>query len=280
MAPLALFALPVAFIISSPLREARPFTARTASATHLLDGKWQSPSLLAPAVQKPSAPQVAGRPGDWLLHVRRMLLQLLGWSLSYSSSAEDVLLALVAPDTYRLLVQWRRDMFGGERRIKEALAAARDDIVRASDPVLMHSVSVRSKGLWSTFHKACMRRQRVHDVLAVRLVVHGEESKCFSGMEAVRHLWPSVPGRTKDYVNRPKANGYQALHDTVLLPCGTPMEVQVRTQEMHRRAERGQASHRRYKGRAHELPAKLLSDISSLARTPLPDQSRLPLAFA
>lgn len=206
----------------------------------------------------------------------QLLLRLLGWSLS-CSSAEDVMLALVAPETFKLCLQWRRDVFGSEQVISKALATAQKQIVVAADPAHVHSVSFRRKGVWSTFQKACMRGQRVHDVLAIRLVVRGEQNACFHGMDVVRRLWPTLPGRTKDYVNLPKPNGYQALHDTVLLPCGAPMEVQIRTQEMHRRAEHGRASHRRYKGRAHELPSKLLADISSLGSLPAPEVWRSPL---
>mmetsp|Transcript_46960 Transcript_46960/g.101998 ORF Transcript_46960/g.101998 Transcript_46960/m.101998 type:complete len:213 (-) Transcript_46960:459-1097(-) len=197
--------------------------------------------------------------------MRRMLLGLLGWSAACSSGAEDVMLALAAPETYRLLLEWRRHAFGGEARIQQKLQHARGLILRVSDPELVESVSVRSKGLWSTFHKACMRGRGIHDVLAVRLIVRGSEHDCFEALQEVRKLWPSVGGRVKDYISSPKPNGYRAVHDTLLLPCGTQMEVQVRTCEMHAHAEEGLAAHRQYKGLAHTLPRKLLRDMASIA---------------
>jgi len=264
---LAIFtSIPLAFVLTTPF--ARP-AIRFGSTPYLLDAKFgPSPSVLAALPQRSELEHVPTGEGSWLLQIRRLLLRRVAWARG-CSSAEDVLLALVAPYTFKLVAQWRRDAFGGELCIQKSLAAAREQIVSAN-PARVHSVSVRSKSLWSTFHKAAVRRQCVHDVLAVRVIVSGEQDACFRGMDAVRCLWPTLPGRTKDYVNRPKPNGYQSLHDTVLLPCGTLMEVQVRTEEMHRHAEHGLASHRRYKGRAHELPAKLLEDISSLGLLPLP----------
>lgn len=99
-------------------------------------------------------------------------------------------------------------------------------------------------------------------------------------LQAVRQLWPSEEGRFKNYVLSPKVNGYRALHDTVLLPCGTPLEVQVRTREMHRHAELGAASHRNYKGPLEELPSMLLGGMTSFAMPPLlpaPRSQRLRL---
>lgn len=95
-----------------------------------------------------------------------------------------------------------------------------------------------------------------------------EESSCYAALGEVRRLYPTVDGRYKDYVRSPKENGYQALHDTVLLPCGTPMEVQIRTTQMHRHAEWGAASHREYKGRLWDLPRRLATDMASLATAP------------
>ena len=115
------------------------------------------------------------------------------------------------------------------------------------------------------FHKACIRRVPVHDVLALRIVLRSENTAaCYAAHRIVLGLWSARPNRCKDYVHAPKLNGYRALHETVLLPRGRPMEVQIRTGEMHRLAEWGEASHRAYKGLCFDYPSRLLSDLASL----------------
>lgn len=125
-------------------------------------------------------------------------------------------------------------------------------------------MSVRSKGLWSTFHKATVRRKQVFDVLAIRVVVRGHDTDaCYEALQAIRERWPSAGGRFKDYVRFPKANGYQGLHDTLLLPNGNPFEIQIRNEHMHREAEFGAAAHRRYKTGPIQLSQKMLSGIAA-----------------
>jgi (p)ppGpp synthase/HD superfamily hydrolase len=189
------------------------------------------------------------------------------WALSSGKSSEDLLLALVAPDTYRLLLRWRRALFGEEGEMRGRLDEARRQLYALSgtfEPLARSSVSVRSKGLWSTFHKVQQRGQSVNDVLALRVVVDGDELDCYRVLAAAHSLWPSVDGRRKDYVAAPKGNGYRALHDTVTLPCGTPMEIQVRTVEMHAHAEIGDAAHRLYKGAAFSMPTAALRGLAAI----------------
>jgi len=180
--------------------------------------------------------------------------------------ADDLLLALVSPQAYWLLREWRRQNFGEQEAMRRALDGARREMLgmRASEPALRGaSVSVRSKGLWSTFVKAHVRHKSVHDILAVRVVLRGDgtDADAYRALDALRAIWPAVPGRFKDYVASPKANGYQGLHDTLLMPCGRPFEVQIRTEAMHRDAEYGGAAHRRYKGPVAELSERIVMGI-------------------
>jgi len=195
--------------------------------------------------------------------LQRLLTDALFWGLSRVANAEDVLLALVSPGTYRLLSEWRLATFGDEARLRRKLQQTSDTL---RTRLASSQITVRTKGLWSTFSKA-VRGKRVYDMLALRIVVPDEEA-CFAALAEVQAAWPSLPGRTKDYVHIPKANGYQALHDTVLLPCGTPMEVQIRSKRMHWHAELGGASHRRYKEELGE-PFRLLRAVTAPRPRPL-----------
>ncbi|XP_059638547.1 probable GTP diphosphokinase RSH3, chloroplastic [Cornus florida] len=115
--------------------------------------------------------------------------------------------------------------------------------------VSYHVLSGRHKSLYSIYCKMLKKKltmDEIHDIHGLRLIVENEED-CYKALGAVHQLWSEVPGKFKDYINHPKFNGYQSLHTVVMAEGMVPLEVQIRTKEMHLQAEFGFAAHWRYK---------------------------------
>jgi guanosine-3',5'-bis(diphosphate) 3'-pyrophosphohydrolase len=123
---------------------------------------------------------------------------------------------------------------------------------RLRDRAIEADVQGREKHLYSIYRKMLEKRlsfSQVLDIYGFRVIVK-DVSTCYLALGMLHGLFKPVPGKFKDYIAIPKANGYQSLHTTLIGPYGTPVEVQIRTADMHHVAETGVASHWLYKGDA------------------------------
>jgi GTP pyrophosphokinase len=160
---------------------------------------------------------------------------------------EDLCFRFLEPDAYRDLNE-KISLRKKEREtyIEDIRCIIKNKLVEQD---ISGDVSGRSKLLYSIYKK--MERQQiefdqVHDLSAFRILVKSVRD-CYAALGIVHAAWRPIPGRFKDYIAMPKANLYQSLHTTVVGPYGERMEVQIRTEEMHRIAEQGIAAHWKYK---------------------------------
>ena len=138
-----------------------------------------------------------------------------------------------------------------EEHVREAGVVLRAALEKADVPA---EISGRAKHFYSIYEKMAKRGREfneIYDLTAMRVIVEraGEDGTrdCYGALGLIHTLWKPMPGRFKDYVAMPKLNRYRSLHTTVIGPEGRPLEIQVRTREMHREAELGIAAHWTYK---------------------------------
>jgi GTP diphosphokinase / guanosine-3',5'-bis(diphosphate) 3'-diphosphatase len=188
----------------------------------------------------------------------RLGVQEMKWEL------EDLSFKTLHPGPYReiaALVAKRR----GERQdlIDEVESSAR---AKLREVGVKAEVEGRPKHLYSIYEKMVIRGKEfneIYDLVGVRILCDNLRD-CYAALGAVHSLWKPVPGRFKDYIAMPKSNMYQSLHTTVVGPGGRPLEIQIRTREMHRTAQFGIAAHWRYKEGSKQ--AKDAADLAWLGQ--------------
>lgn len=167
------------------------------------------------------------------------------WNIKWE--LEDLSFKYLEPDQYeQISEQLARSRQLRERSIEQAMRVLARELEKAG---VRAEISGRAKHLWSIMQK--MRRKsvsmgEVYDLLAIRVIVD-DVPACYTALGVVHSLWPPIPGQFDDYIAVPKPNLYQSLHTAVMGPDGQPLEIQVRTEEMHQLAEYGIAAHWRYK---------------------------------
>ena len=167
------------------------------------------------------------------------------WQIKWE--LEDLSFKYIEPEHYRELAE----MLASRRAVREkyidrTMKILTSELERAG---IKADMSGRPKHLWSIAQK--MRRKnvsvdQVYDLLAIRVIVN-DVPACYAVLGVVHTLWPPIPGQFDDYIAVPKNNMYQSLHTAVMGPDGQPIEIQVRTHDMHTLSEYGIAAHWRYK---------------------------------
>ena len=180
----------------------------------------------------------------------RLGIHAIKWEL------EDLAFATLHPRKYaeikQLVAQQRDERESYVSKAGEFLAKELDEVGIEAE------ISGRAKHFYSIYTKMAKKGREfneIFDLTAMRVIV-GSVKDCYGAIGVIHSLWKPLPGRFKDFVAMPKANMYQALHTTVIGPEGKPLEIQIRTDEMHKLAEYGIAAHVAYKEGGHGDPQR------------------------
>ncbi|MET9699139.1 bifunctional (p)ppGpp synthetase/guanosine-3',5'-bis(diphosphate) 3'-pyrophosphohydrolase [Streptomyces sp. NPDC006529] len=190
----------------------------------------------------------------------RLGMNTIKWEL------EDLSFAILYPKMYDEIVR-----LVAERAPKrdEYLTIVTDEVqsdLRAAR--IKATVTGRPKHYYSVYQKMIVRGRdfaEIYDLVGIRVLVDTVRD-CYAALGTVHARWNPVPGRFKDYIAMPKFNMYQSLHTTVIGPSGKPVELQIRTFDMHRRAEYGIAAHWKYKQQTVAGTSKVRTDVPQAAK--------------
>ncbi|WP_435817987.1 RelA/SpoT family protein [Micrococcus terreus] len=195
------------------------------------------------------SPESSARKAKETLEIYAPLAHRLGMN-TIKWELEDLSFAALHPKVYAEIVR-----LVGERtpEREKNLTGLRGEIERQLREARIKAVVTgRPKHYYSVYQKMIVRGKdfdEIHDLIGVRVLVDSVRD-CYGALGVLHSTWSPLPGRFKDYIAMPKLNMYQSLHTTVIGPGGKPVEIQLRTHEMHRRAEYGVAAHWKYKNQA------------------------------
>ena len=194
----------------------------------------------------------------------RLGIQAIKWEL------EDLSFAVLSPKLYveiENLVRQRTPQ--REEYVQQVIDLVSDDLKTSK---IRGKVAGRPKQYYSIYQKMIVRGREfdeIYDLVGIRVLVNSVRD-CYAVLGAIHARWTPMPGRFKDYIATPKFNLYQSLHTTVVGPGGRAVEIQIRTNEMHQRAEFGVAAHWKYKERVNSGRAttddRADTDMAWLAR--------------
>src|SRR3954453_9841399 len=193
----------------------------------------------------------------------RLGIHALKWEL------EDLALQTLHPRKYeeikQMVAERRADR---EEHVREAAMVLQKELDKVDIPA---EISGRAKHFYSIYDKMAKKGREfneIYDLTAMRVIVErgAEEGTrdCYRALGLIHSLWKPMPGRFKDFIAMPKFNAYQALHTTVIGPQGRPLEIQVRTREMHETAEFGVAAHWLYKRGKKDKDAEWVAWVKQL----------------
>jgi len=171
----------------------------------------------------------------------RLGIMSLKWEL------EDLSFQVLEPKKYeqiqRMVAERRSER---EEFLKTSISKLKKELKALG---IEADIGGRPKHFYSIYEKMVKKGRvfsEIYDLFAVRVIVESIKD-CYGALGAIHAMWTPIPGRFKDYIAMPKFNMYQSLHTTVIGPMGKPLEIQIRTKQMHRTAEYGIAAHWRYK---------------------------------
>jgi GTP pyrophosphokinase len=167
------------------------------------------------------------------------------WQLKWE--LEDLAFRYLEPDTYASIARKLNEKrIEREASIEEVRAEISAELEANDVEALVTGRPKHIYSIWRKMQRKGSGMEAIFDVRAVRILV-GTISDCYAALGVVHNRWPYLRGEFDDYIANPKDNHYQSLHTAVIGPGGRPVEVQIRTHEMHRHAELGVAAHWRYK---------------------------------
>lgn len=190
----------------------------------------------------------------------RLGISRIQWEL------EDLSLRYLEPTKYRAVVsRIAKNRLEREKYVESIKEIIQKELQNVNIEAEIHG---RPKNIYSIYKKMEKEKKdffQIYDLIAIRIICNSVRD-CYAVLGLLHSVWKPMPGRFKDYIAMPKLNMYQSLHTTVITPKGEPLEIQIRTWEMHKTAEHGIAAHWKYKERVDLKKDKKLEDRLSWLR--------------